>query len=455
MPEAVVESADAPVEVAQLPDIEPSLQPVPQMPMPQAQTAVVELPTANEAAPVEVAIPDDPQTPSAAPVADIITTPDDVVVAVEEPQPAPDRPVEVEVEEPQPASGRPVEAEIEAPETVPDVVAAPARAVMPEPDAGREPAGDLSETETSDDESVELEIAAVQQPTARPESVPVEEPVVEESQASAPQFDLVRVERDGATVIAGRAEPGTEVTVTADGQPIGTATATGRGEFIALVDTPRTGFAQELRLQSGIESDGTGVTSEAAVIVIVEAPSEIAETAAAPVVVISTPAAVEVIQPAAPQPAGQIVLDTISYSVEGEVVLSGRGAPDSTARIYANDAPIAEADIRADGHWTAVISTLDAGDYNLRVDEVTPDGGVTSRAESPFRRVEPALAVATLAEADPLEQIVVQPGNNLWTIARERYGQGPLFTQIFTANSDQIRDPDLIYPGQIFALPGE
>ena len=49
--------------------------------------------------------------------------------------------------------------------------------------------------------------------------------------------------------------------------------------------------------------------------------------------------------------------------------------------------------------------------------------------------------------------MTVQPGNNLWTLARTHYGSGVRYTQIFTANRDQIRDPDLIYPGQIFNMP--
>lgn len=286
---------------------------------------------------------------------------------------------------------------------------------------------------------------------------PIEEAAAEPQQSTqpAPEFDLVRVETDGATVIAGRAEPGAEVTITVDGQAVGTATASARGEFVAMVDTPQTGIAQEIRLQTGSAEQGNESTSEEAVIVIVATPSEDETQADAPVVVLSTPATVEVIQPAIEQVAGQIVLDSISYSAEGDVVLSGRGQPGSAARIYANGAPVTQADIRQDGNWSVVVNTIDVGDYTLRVDEVGAEGQVTSRAESPFRRVNPELAIATLAETGPLQQIVVQPGNNLWTIARERYGRGPLFTQIFTANADQIRDPDLIYPGQIFSLPEE
>ena len=330
-------------------------------------------------------------------------------------------------------------------------------------DAAPAPEGDLDPSQSGRLERVpnsDTRLAGTDEPATSAVTAQDREPEASQvaddaTPATAAQFDLVRVENDGSTVIAGRAEPGTEVTVTADGQPIGTATASNRGEFVAMVDTPRTGFSQELRLRTGSDEDGDEVTSDEAVIIIVDAPDEVESTPEAPVVVISSPTQVEVVQPALSQPVGQIVLDTISYSGEGAVILSGRGTPASTARVYANDAPIAEADIRADGTWTVVVEALPIGNYTLRVDEVAADGRVTSRAQSPFRRVEPALAIATVDQADPLEQIVVQPGNNLWTIARERYGKGPLFTQIFTANSDQIRDPDLIYPGQIFSLPGE
>ena len=47
----------------------------------------------------------------------------------------------------------------------------------------------------------------------------------------------------------------------------------------------------------------------------------------------------------------------------------------------------------------------------------------------------------------------VQPGSTLWAIARDRYGEGEMYVRVFEANKDKIRDPDLIYPGQIFTVP--
>ena len=50
-------------------------------------------------------------------------------------------------------------------------------------------------------------------------------------------------------------------------------------------------------------------------------------------------------------------------------------------------------------------------------------------------------------------RIVIQPGNNLWRISRVLYGTGSKFTMLYEANKDQIRNPNLIYPGQVFKTP--
>ena len=48
---------------------------------------------------------------------------------------------------------------------------------------------------------------------------------------------------------------------------------------------------------------------------------------------------------------------------------------------------------------------------------------------------------------------IIRRGDNLWTIARRVYGEGLRYTTIYQANTGQIRDPDRIYPGQVFELP--
>lgn len=67
--------------------------------------------------------------------------------------------------------------------------------------------------------------------------------------------------------------------------------------------------------------------------------------------------------------------------------------------------------------------------------------------------VDDATPTPTPVSAPAPVTITVQPGFTLWGIAQERYGDGVLFVQVFEANADKIKDPNLIYPGQVFTVP--
>ncbi len=168
---------------------------------------------------------------------------------------------------------------------------------------------------------------------------------------------------------------------------------------------------------------------------------------------------VEVVQPASPTPQvqSQVALDAISYSVEGDVQLTGR-AQDSAdqVQVYLNNRPIAQLDVDNEGGWRGPLPDVDTGIYTLRIDELNEQGEVTSRVETPFKREDPeVLKEATENTDGAVTAITVQKGATLWAIARERYGEGTLFVRVFEANKDSIRDPNLIYPGQIFNLPDD
>ncbi|WP_227269769.1 LysM peptidoglycan-binding domain-containing protein [Roseobacter weihaiensis] len=158
-----------------------------------------------------------------------------------------------------------------------------------------------------------------------------------------------------------------------------------------------------------------------------------------------------------PVPAGSVVLDTIGYSEDGAVQLSGRASVGAVeVRAYLDNRAVARLPVGADGTWRGDVTGIEAGVYTLRVDALAADGSVTSRIETPFKREAPAaLAAATDGRTGPVTAVTVQAGDTLWAIARDRYGEGPLFVRVFEANRSAIRDPDLIYPGQVFDLPGD
>ena len=94
-----------------------------------------------------------------------------------------------------------------------------------------------------------------------------------------------------------------------------------------------------------------------------------------------------------------------------------------------------------------------------------PDAGkVTSRVETPFKREEPSMLAAldpqsgtqtNAASRQNISVVTVQPGNTLWGIAKRNYGSGIMYVRVFNANRDRIRNPDLIYPGQVFSVPSQ
>ncbi|KUF09020.1 LysM peptidoglycan-binding domain-containing protein [Pseudoponticoccus marisrubri] len=173
-----------------------------------------------------------------------------------------------------------------------------------------------------------------------------------------------------------------------------------------------------------------------------------------PAVLLSSPRGVEVLQ-TAPLNQGQVALDSISYDDAGEVLLSGRGSDATFVRVYLDNAPVTTSRIREDGRWRVELPQVDTGTYTLRVDQLNEAGEVTARVESPFLResAEVLAAAAALGEGGPVQSITVQPGNTLWGISRERYGRGISYVHVYEANRNRIRDPDLIYPGQIFDMP--
>lgn len=170
----------------------------------------------------------------------------------------------------------------------------------------------------------------------------------------------------------------------------------------------------------------------------------------APTVLLSSEEGVSVLQAPGPQVMSRVALDMISYSEGGDVALAGRAPGGGFVRIYIDNEAVATRPVAEDGKWQSDLPQVDTGVYTLRVDKVDESGAVQSRVETPFKREAPE----TIAEQpEEVRLVTVQPGNTLWAIARERYGAGVQYVQVYEANRDQIRDPDLIYPGQVFDLP--
>ncbi len=169
-------------------------------------------------------------------------------------------------------------------------------------------------------------------------------------------------------------------------------------------------------------------------------------------------------EPAAP-PRPSVEIGVVEQEVGGTFFAGGTAAPGATVRLYVNDSYLATATTGPDGKWSfSVGKGLTEGSYRVRLDDVRgSDGKVLSRAEVPFEfAARPPLAGSQAKAADPKTVVVpevktttVARGDSLWRISQRVYGNGRRYIVIHRANEEQIRNPDLIYPGQVFVLPGE
>lgn len=396
--------------------------------------------------------------------------------------PVTEQPAASQTKDTAPAAGAPAgapEQTAEAPAPGPEEVAEAAAPSVTEQGKPADPNTDGAEP-TALEPGVEPEIAMVA--PAEGETRVTEPPSTEASASSAdapagpavPSFDLVRAEPGGLVTVAGRAEPGSEVVLLLDGKEELTSPVGSDGRFAAFFDLPAATEPQVLRLLMRL--NGQEIESGQEVILTPPAPPLVAEEGteagegtelasvetggrqeqAAPTVLLQDAGGVEVMQSAQAMAPGGVAIDAITYDDEGGVALSGRGSGEAFLRVYLDNSEVTTLQVAADGRWQVALPQIAAGTYTLRVDQIDAGGKVSARAESPFRREPPeklAAAAAELPGAEEVTAVTVQPGNTLWAIARERYGDGTAYVRLFEANKTQIRDPDLIYPGQVFAFP--
>jgi hypothetical protein len=318
-------------------------------------------------------------------------------------------------------------------------------------------------------------------PSAAPRSLaPVARP-------EAPRFDVARVGARGMLVTAGRAAAGAEVLLLEGQRELGRARADGRGEWVILPHEPLAPGARELSLLARAPG-GDAVSGEETVLLVVpEPPGSGAAVAASlggansaagapgggsaaatsgPLAMLlpsaSAPNAPARVlhgggaaagEPAAGAPPRQqrLGLDVVDYDDAGSMRFAGSAPPGATVRVYAGPQMLGEATADTGGRWHLTPGDQPSiGRHVLRLDQLAVGGGsVAARMEVPFQRDR------LPEEAVQDGRMVVQPGQNLWRIARHTYGRGVRYTVIYAANRDTIRDPRLIYPGQVFALPEE
>jgi nucleoid-associated protein YgaU len=192
------------------------------------------------------------------------------------------------------------------------------------------------------------------------------------------------------------------------------------------------------------------------------------------------------------------VFDIARVGPTGDAVIAGRAAPGATVELLRNGEPHDQAVADQSGQFVIVPPRLPPGNYELTLRSKLPDGtlatsghsvavaidqapsstgALQSHAEVPPNVPEAAASrlPRDVAASQPLHanaatavpdggssSAAVEPkmatrivsrGDSLWRISRLTYGVGTRYAVVYRANRERIRDPNRIYPGQVFVLP--
>jgi len=405
-PEAV--EATAPVEP----------EPAPSAPVAEPEIVVAEAPREPASRPVETAVIADAVTPRSATATQPETTTNEPAPITE-----PAETIEAPVAEPviaeapdQPAAQDTVEPEPIVP-PAPDVAEEPTPAAEPgmeQPAAAAPVAEQPAAPVTAEQPASAAAPAPVPTPAAEPETVaPVAEPApiaVAETPAPAaavpPTIDAVEIDGN-RNFFAGSGTNGMSVRLYVDNEAVG-STRVADGRWLVEATDVLDQESQRVRIDM-LDRNGI-VVGRAEVDFILDLPATVAD---------------EIVVAEAPEPESAPVIDA-------QPAPAPQTAPEPVSTPEQAQA--------------APVSAQPAPTMQEPAEPETPT--------APAETAVPTLVGVTTGNRTTSGQAIIRRGDNLWTIARRVYGEGIRYTQIFEANADQIRDPDLIYPGQVFDLPG-
>jgi nucleoid-associated protein YgaU len=200
---------------------------------------------------------------------------------------------------------------------------------------------------------------------------------------------------------------------------------------------------------------------------------------------------------------GTPTFDIARVEPTGEAVIAGRATPGATVEVLRNGERHDRAVADQSGQFVMVPPPLPPGTYDLTLRSRQPDGrqltsrqsvavvngqtaagrpALHARAELPLDA--PATGVAGSAPRQASKRTTAQQsrlaaagttllpeggsppstvagpriatvsrGDSLWRISHLTYGAGTRYAVIYKANREQIRNPNLIRPGQIFVIP--
>ena len=257
------------------------------------------------------------------------------------------------------------------------------------------------------------------------------------NEIKVPEFDIVRIEKDGGIVIAGRWLANNTISVMVNGRIIATQETNPYGEFV---------YAPQHKWNAGnytivlVGGEPEVKSSEKVFVYISENGPENS------VSLLMTKDGSTLLQMPTVLNDNDLTVSKIDYLSSGRIVVTGDGMPRLRVSLSLNDEYIGFARVSDHKHFGlgADVGELKTGqEYSLTIRMHDGDGRTVSSVTQKFTMPE--------MTGDDDTYYTVRRGDCLWIIARNFMRRGILFSII--ADRNNIKNPDLIFPQQRLQIP--
>jgi nucleoid-associated protein YgaU/gas vesicle protein len=308
----------------------------------------------------------------------------------------------------------------------------------PEADTGETEVATRTEPATATDETADASEMADATPaetvaTAEVETAARTEPeATVEADAVSPFVVVDAIELEGQEIwIAGASVPGTVIRLYQDNELLGETTTGEQGRYL---------FEGTLRDATGevtVRADALA-TGSADVIARAEVPFEMPGVEMAAAEPVESPAEM------ADSP-GETATETVA-DIANDVANSASDVAEIATETAGNAANNA-----VDAGQSSDSEPATETASNVSSDEA-PAATPVTEIDDQVASAEPTISNERVSVLDT-GRVIIRRGDNLWRLSRRVFGRGIRYTSIYDANRDQIRNPALIFPGQVFDLP--
>ncbi len=257
-------------------------------------------------------------------------------------------------------------------------------------------------------------------------------------------FDIVRISKHGDTVIAGKSEPNSRIELLKNDNVIASFFSDGNGDWV---------WVSEIPLEKGIKEFYLRFTDENNIIhrsdqtVLVLDNQKNDKTKPAVAKIMSNDAKVDVLNLDSFNDG--LAIDSVSLSPNNKFIITGRTLPDHEVEVSQSSKLLEKLKSDNQGKWNFTSNVFKILDNKI-IFSIKISGEVVTL---PFDKLDFKKKLDLESFSFERNRVVVESGNSLWRIARKTMGSGIHYTEIYKNNAKRIKNPNLIYPGQVFNIP--